>query len=104
MAHLGWGGRKELPGPFLTPLSPWGRGVGGEGARALAEALPPHPRPLSPEGRGRKDWTSQLLDRPWENGTSAPPKIVRKAGIDSPTGSHFFYTSKHNWRNTLQGR
>ena len=35
---------------FGSPLAPRGRGAGGEGERQ-----PPHPRPLSPEGRGEED-------------------------------------------------
>src|SRR5438105_4385105 len=37
----------------LIPLSPWGRGARGEGV-SRCKALPPHPRPLSPKGRGEK--------------------------------------------------
>lgn len=50
----------------LPPLSPWGRGDGGEGSGQPLAALPsegkgnasaPHPQPLSPEGRkGKSTW------------------------------------------------
>src|SRR5262249_58742907 len=42
-------GRRPAAGAFLAPLSPKGRGVGGEGRR-----LHPSPSPLSPLGRGEK--------------------------------------------------
>src|SRR5215510_3208799 len=43
---------------YLPPLSPLGRGVGGEG---MDDVSPPHPPPLSPAGRGEKCHTFGLL-------------------------------------------
>src|SRR5262245_3727166 len=40
-------------GAHSTPLSPWGRGVGGEGVHVPTTRCPPHPSPLPPKaGRG----------------------------------------------------
>src|SRR5205823_12343540 len=41
----------------ISPLAPAGRGVGGEGRSHVAlEGPSPHPRPLSPPGRGGRTW------------------------------------------------
>src|SRR5207248_2465749 len=53
--------RREAWFALRAPLSPWGRGVGGEGW--LWQTLPPHPRPLSPKGRGEKKTLAQHLRR-----------------------------------------
>ena len=62
------------------PLSPLGRGVGGEGkelhppdsATGRSPRLTPHPRPLSPAGRGEQECTSPHV-RP----SCAPPHSSR---------------------------
>src|SRR5262249_42566251 len=52
------GGAKPQAAVPPSPLAPWGRGAGGEGAvcaRRAMQSIPPHPRPLSPQGRGEQE-------------------------------------------------
>src|SRR2546425_806835 len=66
LMHLPGGGAR-----FLVPLSPLGRGIRGEGLLGCSPS--PHPRPLSPEGRGEKDkpdCTSGLVNQA-DRGASA---------------------------------
>src|SRR5689334_507673 len=58
-----WFGRKGRSEAPISPLSPWGRGVGGEGwgrfprgTLCLTAVPSPHPPPLSPKGRGEKEF------------------------------------------------
>src|SRR5579884_2982496 len=67
------------------PLSPRGRGVGGEGELSAARGRPPHPRPLSPQGRGGKTpFASRLAhvaaaEQPVLDGVAA---LLHELGLD----------------------
>src|SRR5438309_991373 len=84
MEERGWG--------LFTPLSPRGRGVGGEGAWGRLQT--PSPLPLSPEGRGDKmlaarprkiltGYGARLLSR--KNGGLAARSAMRQ---ERPAKSH----------------
>ncbi len=61
--------------PF-APLSPWGRGVGGEGSRPRKLApLTPHPSPPRSEGRKTVTTLSACLEQ--QNGENAPDSLEK---------------------------
>src|SRR5262245_40539799 len=61
---------------FLSPLSPEGRGVGGEGESVAFRPSPPTPSP--PRGEGREDGTSRQRQ-------TSPPSGCRHGGAVKST-------------------
>src|SRR5262249_13101519 len=85
-------------GPFRSPLAPWGRGAGGEGA-ALGGTSPltPNPSPQrgeggrTPTGRGPWAWLTLPLSPACRVGTPVRSGVLRRAAdraraVDRPGG------------------